>query len=288
MFKRTINGLRSRVLGERHVNAYYNFKAAHARDEILFEPALPAHPSYLIRKVCAELGLRPVIASASPVLAMLYEDGTHTSARPNLLNGQCTDISKRNVERIFLASFGYPLGVDPTVHVGKAVRKSDENATHDGRIIDCPIPEPDSNLVYEVLIDNTIDGDRVEDIRIVVAGNHIPLAYLKRRRKSERFLNTNTEVKIVATDSVLSADEQANCIRMARAIGLDFGEFDTLRDRATGKLYVVDVAKTAFGPPARLNFLAKRYAVKRIAKAFREEFLTKPSAVYRQQNFARP
>ncbi|KRR10475.1 hypothetical protein CQ12_10485 [Bradyrhizobium jicamae] len=101
----------------------------------------------------------------------------------------------------------------------------------------------------------------------------LPLVYLKRRWKHQRFVNTNFEVKIVPTENVTSAQERKLILSFAREIGLDFGELDTLRDRGTGKLYIVDAAKTPFGPPGRLSFLQKRKAVKRISAAFRSEFL---------------
>ena len=101
----------------------------------------------------------------------------------------------------------------------------------------------------------------------------MPLAYLKRRWKHQRFANTNFEVKIVDVESATSVAERALILSFAREIGLDFGELDTLRDRWTGRLYIVDAAKTPFGPPSRLSFLNKRKAVGKISDAFKAEFL---------------
>jgi hypothetical protein len=46
-----------------------------------------------------------------------------------------------------------------------------------------------------------------------------------------------------------------------------------LRDRATGRLYIVDVAKTPFGPPAALLWSSQLRAVRLLSRAFKAEFL---------------
>lgn len=38
-------------------------------------------------------------------------------------------------------------------------------------------------------------------------------------------------------------------LRLCRALGLDYGELDVLRDVEDGKLYVVDVNNTPWAPP---------------------------------------
>ena len=56
----------------------------------------------------------------------------------------------------------------------------------------------------------------------------------------------------------------------SRAMGLDWGGLDVLRDRASGRLYVVDVNKTDMGPPIALPFLDKIAAVSRLGRALRQ------------------
>jgi hypothetical protein len=274
--KRIAYGIRRRVLGDRHVNAYYRIKAALADGEMLFLPEPPHHPGYMIGKVCAELGLRPVNMPGHQPIGFFFQDRTrtdYTAPRDGLLNERCTDISKQNIEQTFEHVFGYPLAIDPLTYQGQAVCKSDENATHDGRIIECPIEEREPGAVYEVLIENSISENAVQDIRIVVVGNRLPIAYLKNNWKERRFANWTFEVRLAKASDVLSKQEQDLVITFARAIGLDFGELDTLRDRQTGRLYIVDAAKTAFGPPGRLGFFSKVKAVKIVARAFKEEFI---------------
>lgn len=272
--KRIVNGLRWRILGESHVTAYYGLKGRFARQDMLFLPAPPHHPGYLMTKICAELGLRPSAAATSAPIGMYFRDITQSEPCDQpVLNARCTDISKRRMQEAFQKVFGRSLAIDPLTYHGKAVCKSDENAAHDGYVIECPIPEREPGRVYEVLIDNSVSDDVVQDIRVSVVGNQLPLAYLKRRWKHQRFANTNFEVKIVPAESVTSKEERDLILKFAREIGLDFGELDTLRDRNTGRLYIVDAAKTPFGPPGRLSFLNKRAAVRMISRAFRDEFL---------------
>jgi len=59
----------------------------------------------------------------------------------------------------------------------------------------------------------------------------------------------------------------------ARAMGLDWGGLDVLRDRRTGRLYVVDVNKTDM-PPIALPWADKLRATSRLAAALRQLITT--------------
>lgn len=52
---------------------------------------------------------------------------------------------------------------------------------------------------------------------------------------------------------------------------LDFGGLDILRDKQTGRIYIVDVNKTDMGPPFALPLKEKLRAVDIIAKQFQCE-----------------
>ena len=62
-------------------------------------------------------------------------------------------------------------------------------------------------------------------------------------------------------------------LRFARALGIDYGELDILRDRDDGRIYIVDVNNTPFGPPNHLPWSDSRRAVRRLAHAVSEQFL---------------
>ena len=66
------------------------------------------------------------------------------------------------------------------------VVKSEENATHDGRIIRGPIRERRPGFVYQRLVDNRV-GDHFVDLRPVILDGRIVLIYEKRREMDARF-----------------------------------------------------------------------------------------------------
>ncbi|MFW6027468.1 MAG: hypothetical protein ACOC91_01540, partial [bacterium] len=180
------------------------------------------------------------------------------------------DIRKDKVARVFEEVFGYGLSVDPRTWCGPAVRKSLENGAHDGKVVICPLEEPETGFVYQRLVNNSYDGETVQDIRVPIIGENIPLVYIKERRLESRFANENTRCFLQSTDDALTEWEQERLFLMARRMGVDFGGFDVLRDRATGRIYVVDVNKTCMGPPVPLPFFDKVWAIHKLGQAFLE------------------
>ena len=78
---------------------------------------------------------------------------------------------------------------------GLAVEKSEINAAHDGRIVQCPtvaIP----GRAYQRVVDNRMHADLnlVEDLRTCTIGGKPVCVFIKRREVTKRFLNTNAEV----------------------------------------------------------------------------------------------
>ena len=189
------------------------------------------------------------------------------SNRP-AFNIGCFDIRKSVVSRVFEETFGYAMTLDPLVHQGRAVEKSEGNGKHDGRIVECPMAQPRSDRVYQRLIDNTFDGSEHIDIRTPIVGGRIPFVYLKRRTQELRFTNENHRVDLIDADAVLSSREQAQIVAFAEAMRLDFGGLDVLRDRADGRIYIVDANKTDMGPPSALSGHEKFRAMRGIANAF--------------------
>lgn len=244
---------------------------------LLFFPE-PPKPQTLISKVCAAEGWEIETDPGRPCdHALRWQDRTRVGA-PRVLraldaivpvvNLACTDISKRAVDRAYHAAFGRSLLVDPTTTEGRLVEKSDRNARHDGRVVQGPVPRR-RRRIYSRLVDNRVDGEQVEDLRVVVAMGEIPLVYAKRRPLASRFSNTNASAVLREPDDVLSTDEQARVLALARHLGLDLGELDVLRDRDDGLLYVVDVANTPFGPPNHIAEHEGADAVARIGASVR-------------------
>jgi hypothetical protein len=216
--------------------------------------------------------------AARPRLRLFWTDFSVTAGpaappppewRCNALNGRMGDVSKRNVERVFAGVFGYALAFDPTTHVGPCVAKSNrDNSAHDGRVIDCPVAEADPELAYERLVDNRVDQAALLDLRVPVVGGAIPFVYRKHRPLHDRFSNTNLWVGLAAAEEVFSGDERELLRAFCGAMGLSLGELDVLRDTSDGRIYVVDVNPTAWGPPRPLRTADASRAVRAYAAAF--------------------
>lgn len=257
-----VNGLRaSRVMRRRRPRA-----------AISFFPKKP-RSYYAIWPVCQLADVKIVDDPEEADLHFYFEDREFLTAsrfapsdRP-ALNIGCYDIRKSVVSRVFEETFGYELIVDPSVHRGLAVEKSEGNGKHDGRIIACPTTAK-PGMVYQRLIDNTIDGREHVDIRTPIVGGDIPFVYLKRRSSARRFTNDNDRVDLAAADVMLTSEERERIRAFAKAMRLDFGGIDVLRDRSDGRIYIVDVNKTDMGPPSALPSAQKLKAMRGLADAF--------------------
>lgn len=236
-----------------------------------------ARPWYLIWAVSRAAGAKYTKDNAQADVVMQFEDATYSPNDPptrlkpgvKLVNFGARDVSKTNVSRASAIAFGRPLAVDPTTHIGPAVEKSEINAAHDGRVVQCPTTAVPGR-VYQRVIDNRMaDLNLVEDLRTCTVGGKPVCVFLKRRQVTKRFLNTNTEVLLRKPEDVFSPAELQQISAFTREIGLDWGGVDVLRDRNDGNLYIVDANKTDMGPPIGLNLPDKIVATRMLAKAFR-------------------
>ena len=238
---------------------------------IWFAPDRP-RPWYLIWAAAAWNGVRIARRPEEATASFYFEDAT-AAPPPRPLHGRafnygCADVSKTRVAQVFEAVFGYPLRVDPEAGFGPAVEKGELNGAHDGRQVWLPV-KPRPGRTYQRLIDNVEDGLAV-DLRTPVVGGRPVLVFIKRRPADDRFANHNCSVSLVRPQDVFSDAEIETLGRFARAMRLDWGGLDVLRDRASGRLYVVDVNKTDMGPPIALPFAGKIAAVARLGRALRQ------------------
>ena len=190
-----------------------------------------------------------------------------------MLNLHCKDISKQKLDEVHQTVFGYRLAVNPLRHDGVCVKKSNDNATHDGVVIQCPLAVLDEGYVYQKVVNNRIDDYSVEDIRVPVFGDRIPFCYLKRRSITTRFGNENRSASLSEVETVLSGNEVEKILQLCEAMGLDYGELDVLRDRDDGRLYVVDVNNTPWGPPNHLDSNSVPVAIRRLSDCFVSAFI---------------
>lgn len=235
--------------------------------KLWFTPHLP-RPWYLIWNASSWIGARPAASVCDADVGFYFEDATWGAGalgngKP-VVNGACTDVSKSSVALVFEQVFGYPLAVDPREAQGELVEKSELNGAHDGRIVNTPL-QPRPGYVYQRLIE-TGDDAFVEDLRTpCVAGEPI-VVFVKRRPRCDRFANRNASVALADPRQLFSPAERAKIRAFARAMHLDWGGLDILRDRATGRLYIVDVNKTDMAPLA-LPFADKMRASGKLGAA---------------------
>jgi hypothetical protein len=255
-----------------------------ARRTMVGMPEFPDAWSYELRKVTAILGLHWTQDRERFALGIAWKDTTvrdfsfddiAPEKRAALLNVRCPSIAKDRIEDVFEMVFGYPLRLDPTAHRGPAVKKSKANAAHDGAVIECPVAQPEPGCVYQRLIDNRVAGGLVVDLRTPFYRGTIPLVYLKYRPEATRFADTNARVEIVRPEEVYSAEELRMIREFCRAFGLDYGGLDVLRDQPSGRLYIVDVNATPYGPPVQLPPRETGRACALLAAAFQREFVEK-------------
>ncbi|MEZ5994780.1 MAG: hypothetical protein R3C25_03425 [Hyphomonadaceae bacterium] len=237
-----------------------------------------ARPWYLIWAVSRAAGAKLVKDASRADVVMQFEDATFSPNDPpaklkpgvKLVNFSCRDVSKSNVARACAAAFGNGLAIDPATFTGPAVEKSEINAAHDGRIVQCPTA-PVPGRAYQRVIDNRspANPDLVEDLRTCTVGGRPVLVFIKRRPVTKRFLNTNSEVLLRMPQEIFTEAEMDQIGAFTREIGLDWGGVDVLRDRNDGKLYIVDANKTDMGPPIGLNLPDKIRATHMLRDAFR-------------------
>lgn len=268
----------------KQVTAWFRFFFAAQRIEpltpafsIYFTPER-ARPWYLIWAVARAAGAKLAKEVGQADVVMQFEDATVSPNDPptklkrgvRLINFACRDVSKTAVARASAVAFGRSLAVDPRTYTGAAVEKSEMNAAHDGRVVQCPT-EPTPGKVYQRVIDNRLPQDPtiVEDLRTCTVGGRPVCVFLKRRHVTKRFLNTNTEVLLRRPEEVFSAAEMDQIAAFAREIGLEWGGVDVLRDRNDGSLQIVDANKTDMGPPIALNLPDKILATTMLRDAFR-------------------
>ena len=249
-------------------------------------PVIVVYPDYpskktTIYKIARKLGYRITNKRLERARHVLwFHDTTHASSEllvqtypgKTILNRSCTDISKKHVDAVHQTVFGYSTIIEPTRHTGLAVAKSDINALHDGEIIRCPIANPSDKAVYQIVIDNSTENDEYVDIRVPVIAGTIPVTYKKFKKDSVRFTNKVHRSEMHEPSTIFTEQELDNIRKMAVQMGADFCEFDVLRDNASGLIYVIDVNKTPYGPPAGLSASESMHAVSLLTNAFRKAF----------------
>ncbi len=192
--------------------------------------------------------------------------------KQHVINLNCNDISKKYIDSVFKSVFGYCTEINPVTYKGICVKKNNINAMHDGEIIECPVNNPDTNYIYQKLINNIYDDNLVQDLRTPVIKGNIPVVYLKRRPVEGRFAREKTTSRTGNPDEIFSAEEKNKIKRFCEKLKLEYGDLDILRDNDDGKIYIVDVNNTPHGP-SQLSKKEKKYVLEILAREFRKAFM---------------
>jgi len=244
------------------------------RLKIAYSPVVP-RPWYLLPVLANRARMKRTGDFARADAVFYFEDQTVVeppqvpAGSKKAFNFGCHDISKSKVGEVFKQVFGYDLAVDPRTYKGKIAVKSEINGAHDGYAAIAPLPPEhpyNPKLVYQRLIDNTVDDKWAEDMRCPITGGDIDIIFVKRRPLKSRFANLNSSVTLQSPDELLSTEERANIKKFAAAMGLDWGGMDILRNKEDGKIYIVDVNKTDMGPPIALSMKDKSKATAILTK----------------------
>lgn len=259
---------------------YFNKFIIGKRITILFYPEYP-HKRTIIYKMLKHLNFNITDNPAHKSdLAFFWEDATYRKGQDilrkfnyrKILNLECADISKERISEIFEKTFGYGLSIDPTIYSGECLRKNNLNALHDGIIISCPVKKKEEGFVYQKVINNEASDGLVVDIRTPVMNGHIPFVYLKYKEMKDRFTNDLCKAELADVNEYLTKEETVKISDFCSDMGLDYCELDVLRNKDDGKIYIVDVNYTPWGPPAKLSEEDGRKAVTRLGDIFRKEY----------------
>jgi hypothetical protein len=216
-----------------------------------FYPGRPQTKAVLF-VVATRLGLRIGHVPDGPGQTIAWDPGSWFDPRAaarlpaDAINGRCLDVSKSTVDRLWHELAGYGVSVDPLATAGPIVVKSERNGTHDGELVMGPLPARRAGFVYQRLIDGRRDG-QVYATRATVIDGRLVLAYEKWRPHPNWF-HGGSVVAPAAPAELWSVAEIELIARFCRAIGLDYGDVDVLRETASGRIYVVDANRTPIRP----------------------------------------
>jgi hypothetical protein len=227
-------------------------------------------PNSVFSRIFAINGYKPVFDPNTPHDFSIL---VPSSAEVKVINANHKGNRKSRVSSAWESVAEYKLAVDPTQYSGAMVEKSEANARHDGRVVYGPLSDNEivPKKVYQLLINNT-DGNDAVDLRVAINGRHLTLVYVRYRPINNRFADNNSFASIEYADAIFTQDEQDKILACAEQLGLDHGEADILRDKATGLIYLVDTTHDASVTPSGMSFAEEKLAMFLIARDF-EKYL---------------
>jgi len=172
------------------------------------------------------------------------------------------DVSKHALERAFESVFGRALKVDPATFEGKAIEKSDENASHDGVIVQCPM-QPTPGKTYERVIED--GSDPIQQWRVCVMGGTPVCVNASSNAMTNRFNPQSEKGQILPIEEVLTPQETIQTTALCKELQMDYCDLDMLRDREE-KMWIINANPTptfssqGFPDPQKLEGALQRLA----------------------------
>lgn len=244
---------------------------------IAFFPEQPPINS-IIYLIYHFVGLKKIKNISRAELKIYWENSTYSEpVTISSINKDVTNISKSEVEFFFKKVFGYGSFIYDNKKLEKVVQKSEENALHDGIVLnELPVAELQiEEYCYQRLIHNQPNAQVVEDLRVPIIDGIIPFVYRKIRPVSLRFENKNKEVTIHSPNAIFTSKELQLIVCFVNEFKLNYGELDILRDYISGRIYIIDVNKTPWGPPNGLNKYDQNKSVQILSELFFSRFYKK-------------
>jgi hypothetical protein len=244
------------------------------------------HPAqtYMAWKVFAACDLQihgPSVAGGGD-LAIAWNPTTRYELDPDLLaaagtqarvlNARCTDIRKSTVARHFQAVFGYTLEIDPYTYSGTIVRKSENNGVRDETLVQGPLTQIEPGYLYQRFVSYPTSSGMAE-WRLFIVGRRPAAVYRLCAPPDNRF-KAGRHPEMTTLEESFTSEECQKIAQFCENIGLDFGNLDVLRDPNDGRIYISDCNNTPTGPSRKLPVRDQLRMVRRIASAFRREYLT--------------
>lgn len=172
----------------------------------------------------------------------------HPGNGRKVINARCADASKSKLRKA-----AEVFNLDPAINFEApyCVKKSELQASKDISIVKTADHIDDNfndeDYIYQRLIDNRCDIDKVYDLRVVYVSGEIPLILRKEKPIANTFKRVNTDYKAekVSIDmNALSNLEKERLISFCRFFLVDYCELDVLRCNSNGHIYVVDMNNT--------------------------------------------
>ena len=199
----------------------------------------------------------------------IYHDKKNRKEYPDVLrevekrgitvwNKDIVSIKKSYVFDMFLKVFGYDIRIDPTKHRGVALKRTEQNAIHNAKFIECPIPEWQVDTTprvsgqgephyrqYVRMIDTRVSRDKIRDYRLSVIKRK-PYLLFEKLIDSRCMFHVPPDVyfevrPMRGLHPVFFPDEIEKIEQFIEEMKLDYGEIDLLRNNSTGLIYIVDV-----------------------------------------------